>query len=153
MSEKLDGIRAYWNGEALISRNGININYPVWFVEQLPYDVALDGELWTGRGTLEMLISTLNSGDTAGWVLIKMIVFDVPGSKDSYEMRMRYLSALKLPNQIQIVDLSRCKSSQHAEKCLLNIINNGGEGLIMNKPNSVYSSTRVESVLKVKVDY
>ena len=49
MSEKLDGIRAYWNGSNMYSRNGLMFNPPAWFKELLPKDLALDGELWTER--------------------------------------------------------------------------------------------------------
>ena len=49
ISEKLDGVRCYWNGSAMYSRNG-NIFYPPdWFKKFLPSDMCLDGELWTGR--------------------------------------------------------------------------------------------------------
>src|SRR6476659_9210470 len=45
MSEKLDGVRAYWDGKQFLSRQG-NIYYaPDWFIEGLP-SVPLDGELW-----------------------------------------------------------------------------------------------------------
>jgi DNA ligase-1 len=50
MSEKLDGVRCYWNGSAMYTRNG-NLFYPPdWFKQELPNDMALDGELWTKRG-------------------------------------------------------------------------------------------------------
>ena len=49
ISEKLDGVRCYWNGSAMYTRNG-NIFYPPdWFKKSLPSDMCLDGELWTGR--------------------------------------------------------------------------------------------------------
>jgi DNA ligase-1 len=49
MSEKLDGVRCYWNGSNMYSRNG-NLFYPPdWFKKLLPKDIALDGELWTKR--------------------------------------------------------------------------------------------------------
>jgi DNA ligase 1 len=36
MSEKLDGVRGYWNGQSMISRYGKEIICPTWFIEQLP---------------------------------------------------------------------------------------------------------------------
>src|SRR5262245_58339892 len=47
MSEKLDGFRAYWDGQKFISRLGNLIHAPDWFMAGLP-DVPLDGELWLG---------------------------------------------------------------------------------------------------------
>ena len=35
VSEKLDGVRAYWNGEHLISKGGYVINAPAWFVREI----------------------------------------------------------------------------------------------------------------------
>ena len=48
VSEKLDGVRAYWDGKVLRTRNGNTINAPGWFTDGFP-DRALDGELWIGR--------------------------------------------------------------------------------------------------------
>ena len=48
LSEKLDGVRAYWDGTQFISRQGNLYHAPDWFSAGLP-KVALDGELWLGR--------------------------------------------------------------------------------------------------------
>jgi DNA ligase-1 len=45
MSEKFDGIRAYWDGSNLFTRKGNKIRVPSFFLEGLP-PIALDGELW-----------------------------------------------------------------------------------------------------------
>ena len=52
MSEKLDGIRAYWNGKELLSKNGNKIYAPFWFIKDFP-PFELDGELWTKRDDFE----------------------------------------------------------------------------------------------------
>jgi len=41
MSEKLDGVRAIWTGEKLISRNGNEFAAPGWFTAGLPAEVML----------------------------------------------------------------------------------------------------------------
>jgi DNA ligase-1 len=46
MSEKLDGVRCYWDGKAMYTRNGHLFYPPDSFKKDLP-DIALDGELWT----------------------------------------------------------------------------------------------------------
>src|SRR5688572_11267334 len=48
MSEKLDGVRAYWDGRRFLSRLGNSYNAPEWFTKGLP-ETPLDGELWVGR--------------------------------------------------------------------------------------------------------
>ena len=62
MSEKLDGVRGYWNGQSMISKHGKEIICPQWFIDQLPKnDISLDGEFWLGRGTFELTNGTLHS--------------------------------------------------------------------------------------------
>jgi DNA ligase-1 len=48
MSEKLDGVRAFWNGHNFYSRNNNIFEAPKWFKEKMPW-FPLDGELWMGR--------------------------------------------------------------------------------------------------------
>jgi DNA ligase-1 len=151
MSEKLDGVRAFWNGSMLISRHGSKIKCPDWFIEQLPKDISLDGELWSGRGSFEMLMRTLNSNDVVGWERINLMIFDLPNSRESYEMRMCNLANMILPNHVQIVDVNRCRGNDDIGKYLTIIVDLGGEGMMANKEKSLYKPMRVESLLKVKV--
>ena len=55
MSEKLDGIRAYWDGKELLSKNGNKIYAPTWFLHNLP-PFEIDGELWTKRDDFENIL-------------------------------------------------------------------------------------------------
>src|SRR5689334_13871413 len=82
MSEKLDGVRAYWDGKKMFSRHGKEINCLDEFLDGLPKGTPLDGELWMGRGTVEKLIGTLNSPSQRDWKLIKYMVFDLPKSSE-----------------------------------------------------------------------
>ena len=54
VSEKLDGVRALWDGRSLRFRSGLAVAAPVWFTERLPPE-PLDGELWLARGRFEAL--------------------------------------------------------------------------------------------------
>ena len=45
LSEKLDGIRAYWNGKKMYFKDGTEMHPPPGFVVDFP-TVPLDGELW-----------------------------------------------------------------------------------------------------------
>ncbi|HBA59103.1 MAG TPA: DNA ligase, partial [Alteromonas macleodii] len=64
VSEKLDGIRARWNGTELLTRNGNKIFAPTWFTANWP-ETTIDGELWIGRGEFErtasIVLSTLTN--------------------------------------------------------------------------------------------
>src|SRR5690349_7552437 len=103
MSEKMDGVRAYWDGEYLLSRHCKSLNNPKYFVETFP-NVAMDGELWMGRDTWEQIISVLNSKDSDGWKNLKYYVFDLPSSSSPFEERMKELENLKniLPEHVKI---------------------------------------------------
>ena len=59
MSEKLDGVRAYWDGQQLVSRQGNLFAAPAWFTEKLP-PFELDGELWIARGHFEKTLSIVS---------------------------------------------------------------------------------------------
>ena len=48
ISEKLDGVRCYWNGSEMYTRTGNHFFAPDWWKLKLP-KIALDGELWTER--------------------------------------------------------------------------------------------------------
>ena len=69
-SEKWDGIRALWDGEKMISRGSglgkpkVYTYVPEWFKNILPPGVALDGEIWIGRGYFQKTsrLSTLKPG-------------------------------------------------------------------------------------------
>ena len=45
VSEKLDGVRARWDGKQLLSRGGHVFTTPAWFTKDFP-GIPLDGELW-----------------------------------------------------------------------------------------------------------
>src|SRR3954464_5596370 len=80
MSEKLDGIRAYWDGQGFISRLGNKFYAPDWFVADLPAD-TLDGELWVGRKQFQRTTSIVRSGAQSDeWKLVTYVVFDAPAA-------------------------------------------------------------------------
>lgn len=58
MSEKLDGVRAYWSGSKFYSRQGNEFIAPKFFTKHLPKE-PLDGELWCGRGLFQKTISII----------------------------------------------------------------------------------------------
>ncbi len=90
MSEKLDGIRAYWDGEAFVSRLGNRFFAPDWFTADLPAD-TLDGELWVGRKLFSKTMSIVRAG-AAGqeWKQVSYVVFDAPNAKGSFEDRIAH---------------------------------------------------------------
>ncbi len=89
MSEKLDGMRAYWNGKKLWTRSGLPIIAPEWFLASLPTDLHLDGELFLGRQMFDECMSIARRTDASEeWKQLKYIVFDAPTVKGSIMNRL-----------------------------------------------------------------
>jgi len=78
VSEKLDGVRARWDGKQLLSRHGNTFAAPDWFVSRFPQQ-ELDGELWLGRGKYQQTVSVVRQQQPHdGWRKLKFMVFDLP---------------------------------------------------------------------------
>src|SRR5689334_22178104 len=120
MSEKMDGVRAYWNGSKLISKHGKTFECPKWFTEHLPLTPYLDGELWMGReSTFTSITAILNATDGA-WNQIGYYEFDIPSSDGTYEDRMKEMDQLKsrLPAHVHIVENIQCRGNDHPQEYL-----------------------------------
>jgi DNA ligase-1 len=149
ISEKLDGIRAFWNGKMLISRYGKQMTCPPWFTENLPQHF-LDGELYMGRGVLSSLLENVKSRDSS-WKNVEFVVFDIPSSQELYENRMETLKKLNLPSHVRTIQVERCPSNDDLWNRLRKLGQLGGEGFMLNQPGSKYVGGRVSTLLKVKV--
>jgi DNA ligase 1 len=107
-SEKLDGQRCWWDGglsrglqkssvpwannarderykstpiaTGLWTRYGNVIHAPDWFLDELPFGVSLDGELFSERGKWQELSSTIKKIEPNDWAWqqVKFHVFDAP---------------------------------------------------------------------------
>ena len=151
MTEKFDGVRAYWDGEKLCSKQGRQIACPSWFIEDLPKETTLDGELWMGRRTLEDVVVIVKLDSDPRWKSVKYVVFDTPKSKQLYEERSEELAKLKFPPHVTLAKKELCRGNQHLLECLNSVVQGKGEGLMLVKPNSPYIGTRTSQLLKVKV--
>ena len=88
LSEKLDGVRAYWDGKRFVSRLGNTLHAPDWFVAGLP-DLPLDGELWLGRKKFQRTVSIVRRQDKSDhWKEVAFVVFDAPGLDKAFEARL-----------------------------------------------------------------
>ena len=153
MSEKLDGVRAYWDGTRLISRNGKAFAVPKWFINDFP-PFEIDGELWTKRGDFENIISIVNRQTPHdGWREISYQIFEVPHQKGGLMMRLEVLEKWleKNPNTfIKIIPQKICKGSAHLKKVLDEVEVKGAEGLVVREPHALYIDKRTSKALKVK---
>jgi len=153
-SEKLDGIRAIWDGNRLITRNGKQIKAPNWFTDGLP-DYPLEGELWAGRGNFHIVQQTVLDtmpNDTA-WKKIKLMLFDVPHSAGDY--KKRYFNLVHLVNSlesdhIKYIEHTPIKDEQELFGYLDTVDGAKGEGLMLRKICSRYQAGRSSDLLKLK---
>lgn len=95
VSEKLDGIRAYWDGQQFISRQGHLIHAPSWFSTGFPHR-PLDGELWIARGRFEQLSSTVRQSkpDDAAWRQVAYYVFELPDATGDFSQRVQHIKQI-----------------------------------------------------------
>ena len=153
MSEKLDGIRAYWDGKELFSKNKNKIFAPSWFTKDFP-PFPLDGELWTKRGDFENIQSiVLSQQESKDWENITYNIFEIPNVNGNFKTRLDFLENYlkKNPNRyIKIIPQIVCKDKNHLNKFLKELLENGAEGVIIKNPNLSYETGRTNNSLKVK---
>lgn len=152
MSEKLDGIRAYWNGKELLSKNGNKIHAPLTFTKKFP-NFALDGELWTKRNDFENIQSiVLDKTPSTQWKEIKYNIFEAPKSEGDFRQRLKKIKTWfdeNKSNNVRIVKQVVCKNKKHLYSYLEEVLSLKGEGLIVKNPNLAYVSKRSSNSLKV----
>lgn len=154
VSEKLDGVRAYWDGKHLISRQGNIYAAPAWFTAVLP-NIPLDGELWSGRGRFAQLSGLVRrqAASDADWHDIKYMIFDLPGSTDTFDLRLTQLEQIIdaiNANHIQLIRQYRISSHEALMQKLDDIVQQGGEGLMLHRGSSRYINARTDDLLKLK---
>ena len=157
MSEKLDGIRGYWDGQRLLTRDGNVIHAPSWFTDTLP-PFELDGELWAGRGNFETVQCTvMDETPSSAWRNISYNIFEVPHARGDFPARLN--KAQKWFNEheadhVQIIPQTTCTGHEHVQRFLKKIAKDGGEGVIIKDPTIPYRDGTEQRILKIKhIDY
>jgi DNA ligase-1 len=155
VSEKLDGVRAYWDGKALRTRNGNVINAPDWFTEGFP-GRALDGELWIGRGKFDALSGAVRrqAPDETEWRTIRYLVFELPNAAGTFRERneqlKREVAHANVP-WLQVVEQWEITSRKALDQKLAEILKLGGEGLMLHRADATYTTGRSDVLLKMKL--
>lgn len=201
-SEKLDGMRAFWDGgitrgrrkadiwwanhdrdirddvcTGLWSRYGNVIHAPDDWLDHLPPNVMLDGELWMGRGRFQETVSiTKRSVNIEDWSEIRYMIFDKP-SKDAFLIEGKihnpnfkkvfpknivktggatpFMTVVsQLPDYenyvVRVVEQNRITDVTLVNNLLNQVVDNGGEGLIIRHPTSIWIPYRMSQVMKLK---
>ena len=154
VSEKYDGVRAFWDGRQLWTRGGERIVAPAWFTTPLPKQ-PLDGELWAGRGRFAHAVSTARNQtpNDIAWHEMRYMVFDLPAQPGDFTTRLAALRRLlPVTDAPWVVPVPQERATTHeALQALLDkTVKMGGEGLMLHRGASLYKGERGNDLLKVK---
>ena len=161
ISEKYDGVRAMWDGKQLYTRQGNIINAPNWFTKDLP-KTPLDGELWIARGQFDALSGAVRKEMPidAEWQQITYNIFELPNAPGPFEARAKLILAIvnnaHANNQalhLKAVNQFRLKDEAGLQAKLMQVVKNGGEGLMLHLASAEYITGRSTVLIKLKPLY
>lgn len=155
VSEKYDGVRGYWDGQRMWTRAGHPITPPAWFVAALP-PVKLDGELWLGRGRFEQTSAAVRREAPleAEWRQMRYQVFELPEAPGSFAERAERIRAIAAETNVPwllAVEQFRLADGKALTRRLHEVVNAGGEGLMLHRADAIYVTGRSEVLLKAKL--
>jgi len=154
VSEKLDGVRARWDGRALWTRAGHRIATPPAFVAGWP-ETPMDGELWIARGRFDVVSGIARSSrpDPPAWEAVRFMVFDLPAHTGPFSERvvaMRTLVARAASPQLRAIEQTRAESRAALDARLAQVVAAGGEGLMLHHADAHYGVGRSATLFKFK---
>jgi len=154
VSEKLDGVRARWDGRTLWTRGGHRVATPPGFVQGWPA-TPMDGELWIARSRFDVVsgIARSTRPDPAAWDAVRFMVFDLPAHPGPFSERvaaMRTLVERTAHPQLHMVEQTRVASRAALDARLAQVVAAGGEGLMLHHADARYGVGRSNALLKLK---
>lgn len=154
VSEKLDGVRAYWDGNKLLTRGGERINAPTWFTAGWPAE-PMDGELWLGRNQFSQTVSVIRrkTPDDDAWRGMHYMVFDLPAQPGPFSERLvkleKHVKGLQQA-WLRPVEQRRVANPAALQEWLQLVLREGGEGLMLHRAAAPYRGERSDDLLKLK---
>lgn len=154
VSEKLDGVRARWDGRALWTRGGARIAAPPAFTRGWPVE-PMDGELWIARGRFDEVSALVRRVGTEAqaWRGVRFMVFDLPAHPGPFAervVRMRSMTSAAGNPHLQAIPQRRVETVAALEAELARVVAAGGEGLMLHRRTARYHAGRSEDLLKYK---
>ena len=173
--EEVDGVLV----GKFYSRNGKSFNSPEWFLDSMPPpellgDKILDGELWAGRDNFQLMgIVRKKVPVPEEWLNIQYQVYDITNSEGGFVERLKELKRIvdftgkswsirlkneefyipegtEIPPPLVYATQKRITSESMMKKFYKDIIDNGGEGIMIKHPLSSYENGRSNYMLKYK---
>lgn len=154
VSEKYDGVRAFWDGKILRFRSGRAVHAPPWFIAKLP-PRSLDGELWLARGRFEALSGIVRKTQPQDdeWRQIRYMIFELPSASGTFAERAQRIKEIIAQAQWpQLVAVEQFRVSDRAalKRKLDEVVRRGGEGLMLHLADAPYLTGRSDVLLKLK---
>jgi len=154
ISEKYDGVRAYWDGHQLYSRSGYPINPPAEITRHWP-DVPLEGELWSGYGRYSEVSALINRHQTTAdeWREVRFMLFDLPHWPGNFQQRYAQLEELigtTEASNLTVIRQHRGLDQEALEQLFAETVEKGGEGLMMHRASALYQFGRSTDLRKLK---
>jgi DNA ligase-1 len=144
------------------------LHAPESFINALPRDVCLDGELFLDRNSFQETSSIVRSHSKKHWDRITFRLFDAPNENCPFEERLDTLKRL-FPKAatftlgsahapagegvVTLLEHLKCHSREDLLAKLQKVERVGGEGLMLRQPNSLYVGARSGTLLKLKSFY
>jgi DNA ligase-1 len=154
VSEKYDGVRAWWDGRTLRFRSGRPVHAPRWFIDRLPQR-ALDGELWLGRGRFEALSGLVRreSPRDDEWRALRYMLFELPEGDGTFAQRAQALREIVAASGFEAlvaVEQQSVDDRAALQRRLARVVQAGGEGLVLHRADAPYLAGRSDALLKLK---
>lgn len=154
VSEKLDGVRARWDGRALWTRGGARIAAPATFTRDWPAE-PMEGELWIARGQFDDVSALVRrvTGNPQDWRTVRFMAFDLPAHRGTFAervVRMRALVATARNAHLLMIPQRRFDTAPALEAELARVVAAGGEGLMLHRRDARYRAGRSDDLLKYK---
>ncbi|MGM9489963.1 DNA ligase [Ideonella sp. YS5] len=155
VSEKLDGVRAFWDGERLRFRGGGAVAAGAAFLAGLPRGQALDGEMWLGRARFDALSAIVRREQPVDseWEAVQYRIFEMPGGEGTFAERVERLKALAQATpqrRWQPVEQLPMAGAAALRARLAEVVAGGGEGLVLHRADAAYRTGRSDVLLKLK---
>jgi DNA ligase-1 len=154
VSEKLDGVRAVWDGKTLRTRKGNLIYAPAWFTKNFP-ESPLDGELWIARGRFDAVSGAVRKDVPVEeeWRAIAYYVFELPNAKGDFQRRaakiVHIVNKANTP-YLKAVKQYRVSNEAALKQQLDKTVKMHGEGLMLHRADAQYVTGRSHDLLKLK---
>lgn len=155
VSEKLDGVRALWDGERMVFRSGRALALPAVIRERLPKE-PLDGELWLGRGRFEQVSALLRServADAEAWRGLQYHVFELPAGSGRFAeraARLQQIAAASAWPGLVAAPQQPVADAAALQRRLDSVVAAGGEGLMLHQADAPIANGRSPWLCKLK---